>query len=43
MACPIDNPYSFRSDLIYVGVFYVLQLLNLPIGKKTKLVSWIFV
>jgi len=37
-AGPIDNPYSFRSDLIYVGVFYGINY-NLPIGKKTKLVA----
>ena len=35
---PIDNPYSFRSDLIYVGVFYGVNY-NLPIGNKTKLIA----
>lgn len=37
-AGPIDNPYSFRNDLTYVGVFYGINY-EFPIGSKTKLVA----
>ena len=37
-AGPIDNPYSFRNDLTYVGLFYGINY-YFPIGNKTKLVA----
>lgn len=37
-AGPIDNPYSFRNDLTYAGVFYGINY-DFPIGSKTKLVA----
>jgi hypothetical protein len=37
-AGPIDNPFSFRNDLTYVGVFYGINY-DFPIGNKTKLIA----
>ncbi len=35
---PIDNPYSFRTDLTYLGLFYGINY-DFPLGNKSKLIA----
>jgi hypothetical protein len=37
-AGPIDNPYSFRNDLTYFGLFYGINY-DFVVGNKTKLIA----